>query len=334
MSSDIKALTSALYRCVGSSHRAVGRACEDFVARASSPDGRVSAIALSDGAGSCENSALGARVVSETAASFLADAFDSLYSDTEDTASERILTAVQISLAKAAVEHGIADLESLSATLVLAALSTEGKYLVCHVGDGIAVGYTPGVASTVISAYRHDGPSSITSFVTERTPHCSLKKGVGVTSILLMSDGPENFLTCSDRVALYIRFIQELSHDIDGESITSLFEELCVLLQSKGMTDDCSFALVTDKTALENVKRYAMPEALEILIGNLDISRPPKSLNESFKHPRSPVSPPSNTSSSSPDTPKNISDSSNPPKSISDSPDNLPPPSDTPNTKS
>lgn len=182
------------YRETGVKHLEKGKGCEDNVYKSFSNETGVKVIALSDGAGSYENAAIGSETASRVAAGLIAHKFNLLYDLDSETAASYILREVTIPLRILAEETG-KDLISYSATLLCAAMHPDGRYFLFHVGDGAIVGYNIRRGCETVSLYEHEGPANQATFVTVENTDYYLKKGSGdYISFILMSDGPEDFL--------------------------------------------------------------------------------------------------------------------------------------------
>lgn len=258
---------TVLFRRPGIIHLRDGRDCEDSVSRSYGAQSGVSAIALSDGAGSCSKAGIGSDITAKCSAALLTQKFGLLYELDEDTASNYILSEVTAALRAEAKREG-ANLNDYSATLLLVAMHPDGRYLIFHVGDGAVIGFTDKCESTVLSLYDHTGLANETTFVTvlDTERHILRGKG-GFYAFSLMSDGPEEFLVDEAYVSPRVTLMQELAFALSEKSMEEQLNSMVELFNDKGMYDDASFALISDSRARADVFRAMNPSLRETLVG-------------------------------------------------------------------
>lgn len=273
--------SSVLYRETGIRHLEKGKGCEDYVSTAYAPETGVKAVALSDGAGSYKNAAIGSEIVAAVAAKLFAEQFDHLYKLDQETASDYILQEVLQPL-KELSHQNHCDLISYSATLLCTAMHPDGRYIVFHVGDGAIVGYSEKNGCETVSIYDHDGPANLTTFVTVEHTEYFMKKGAGdYITFVLMSDGPEDFLVNELGVQSRVKIMIQLAYFISEESMMEQIAGLVRLFKENGMGDDASFALLMDGRATPEVFEH-LNSNLRMMLFGLDSDIGTKKLKRAY----------------------------------------------------
>ena len=239
---------------VGTSHIKWNKACEDSTAKGTNPVTGVSAVTLSDGAGSCKFARDGSEVTAQIALEVLLDAFDTLYVLPEPDAANYLLGSIRHRLNIRAWELG-APVEELSATLLCAAMAPDGRWLYFHVGDGIiAVCNTDGECR-VVSQYHHAIARNYTTFVTIPDTSYHIEKGQGgAAAFLLTSDGPEYLVTCEEGgLTAQAELLLQMAVFFPGERIEDEMRQLTAYFKELGMYDDASFAILADRRPAAHV---------------------------------------------------------------------------------
>ena len=261
------AFRSVLFRRTGTMHIKDGKDCEDSVSRNYDAQSGVTAVALSDGAGSYAKAAIGSDITSRCAAELLVQKFDLLYELDDDTVSSYILREVTAALQTAADRDGAA-FEDYSSTLLLAAMHPDGRYLIFHVGDGAVIGFTDKCECSVLSLYDHIGPANEATFVTvPNTEYHILRGSGGFYAFSLMSDGPEEFMVNEVEVSPRVTLMHQLAFALSENSMEQQLNSMVELFNERGMYDDASFALISDSRASSAVFRAMNPALRETLIG-------------------------------------------------------------------
>lgn len=169
----------------GRRHQAEGLPCQDKVCLARTE--HVFCAALADGAGSRENSELGAACVTEYVAGLLTEGFEDLWTMEPEALAERVTEDCVRALAQ--LEPPIYELAS---TLLFFAGHKDGRYLAGHLGDGVQI-LVDEAGPRVFSPPENGVYQNETFFITaeDAADHLRLKKGTltGEAALLLMSDG-------------------------------------------------------------------------------------------------------------------------------------------------
>lgn len=247
------------YKETGTRHIEHNKNCEDNVFRYIAENG-ITSIALSDGAGFYKYAEKGSEIASRVAATFMAEKFERLYSLDNETAAGYIIHEVLIPLNEEAEKQG-EDIIEFSATLLCTTFHPDGRYLILHIGDGAIVGLNKNNECEVISIYEHDGPANQTTFVTVPDTQFFLKKGDSdYLSVVLMSDGPEEFLVNELGANVRIRLMQQMAFFLSETDMENQISSLIRLLVNNGMGDDASFTVICNMKETGNVLSGLSPE--------------------------------------------------------------------------
>lgn len=258
---------TVLFRKTGAMHIKDGKDCEDSVSRSYETQSGISVVALSDGAGSYAKAGIGSDITARSAAELLAQKFNLLYELDDDTASNYILREITAALRTEAERDG-ATLESYSATLLLAAMHPDGRYLIFHVGDGAVIGFTDKCESVALSLYDHAGLANETTFVTVPDTEYRIFRGSGgFYAFSLMSDGPEEFMVNEVEVSPRVTLMHQLAFALSEKNMEQQLNSMVELFNEMGMYDDASFALISDSRASSAVFHAMTPALRETLIG-------------------------------------------------------------------
>lgn len=236
----------------GRGHLRDGTPCQDATAACQSTDGRITALALSDGAGSCPLSHHGAQAVTQAVTELLCEHFAEFYACPDANAvRQTILTHLQNTLAQTAEQHHCTP-DALACTLLFAA-SCEDRFLIGHIGDGV-IGCMENGTVRVLSRPMNGEFLNTTCFVT--SPHAlrhfrlfkAEKPSLG--GLFLMSDGSEQALYQRSSGTLSAA-VQDLARLCVAFPPEQLQPQLQALLQNDitaATTDDCSLALMARPT--------------------------------------------------------------------------------------
>lgn len=118
--------------CTGDYHKGNGTSCQDRVGWRQ--NGWVTAICLSDGAGSCMYASEGAEIAVESILKVLTEDFDTLFEIDENALRFHILMSVRTEMDRFCREKDT-DFTQLGATIVAVAVSGQ-KMITVHLGDG------------------------------------------------------------------------------------------------------------------------------------------------------------------------------------------------------
>jgi len=225
---------------VGSSHREDGRPCQDaFAFRA---QGETLVAAVCDGAGSCELSHFGARVLSESVVRWLAARAKEQILD-PGTTQDGFRTLVESAIAEARAElEAMAksagkELAAYASTLVgVVAWPSRGHFF--HVGDGYAVARpcAPEVGD-VVSRPENGEYVNETYFVTGNEWRQHLRIACfdqAIATLVLMSDGAAPFAMARGHQALHRPFIDPVQRYLDTVAEAEGTEALAGTLGAPG----------------------------------------------------------------------------------------------------
>ncbi|MBQ8642519.1 MAG: protein phosphatase 2C domain-containing protein [Clostridia bacterium] len=235
----------------GESHRNTGTPCQDRTW--SEEYGGVTAVALSDGAGSAEYSAAGAEMVVRTVCFHITRRFDRIISNPDGTAvSQEILSILRHALTKKAEELGT-DLSQLACTLLAAGIK-DGQAFLIHIGDGV-IGYTDDCTGKVGVLSEPDNGRYIThtTFVTSpdaiekmRLFRCSTEK---IGGFIFMSDGSAESLyrRQDNHLNSVLNPLTLLAATQSSESTGTFLEDYLCKWVIPRTDDDCSLLIAAQR---------------------------------------------------------------------------------------
>ena len=212
----------------------------------------VTAVALSDGAGSAPMSQEGAACAVQTVCELLCEEFER-YSTTAAAHEMRteLLTVVRDGIVRRAQQLGV-HYTALACTLLAVAVKGD-RYLLFHLGDGV-IGYQKNGKLLVASSPDNGEFANTTVFVTSSRALASARVMRGIQpameGFLLMSDGCEAAMYHKTRKKLaplagHLFLRAEL---LNAQIAEKQLEKLLQTLISGCTTDDCSMALLSRTT--------------------------------------------------------------------------------------
>lgn len=267
MSNPIDLFSLYTYKSTGVKHLFKDKPCEDSVSKKISKDRMVSAISVSDGAGSRKHSLEGSSLVSDTATTILVNNFEAIWKMSDDEASNFIISEVCKPLSIAADANGWL-MDDMLATLICVAMHEDGRYIAFHVGDGVVVGYSKTNKATLLSQYNHEYASHIVTFINAPNPTYKIIRGKNdYSSFLLTSDGAEPYLMPGGEVAAQAIMMQQASFILSTQDMKEYMDELTDTLKNEcHADDDISFAIISDNRKIESVFNDMNDELLEVLM--------------------------------------------------------------------
>lgn len=164
--------------------------CQDQTA--SSCEGRYAAIALADGSGNNDYAAKGAGKIVEKISKFIVSHFDELYEMDETQIKFNIIINIKKELYRLCEKYQI-SLKQLQSTVLAAAMDQRtGKYILCHLGDGV-IGGKNGEGYVVLSypenGVNHRYTRTICSEDVMDVMRIQRGQNAELTQICLLSDG-------------------------------------------------------------------------------------------------------------------------------------------------
>ena len=223
----------------GRSHRKEGVLCQDKTC--AYEDGRLTVVALADGAGSRRRSDEGAGLAVETVAGLLADRFDEVYESQDG--GRLVLDAVLRALAKAAA--GV-DVGEFASTLLFAAVQS-GRFLAGHLGDGV-IGLVNGGDCSVLSGPDRGEYANQTYFTTDADAesHLRLYRGPAPDGFILMSDGAaQAFYSRRDNaLAPAVRKVLAWPESYPSAKVSRALQENLEWIAGERTADDCSLVIM------------------------------------------------------------------------------------------
>ena len=206
---------------IGTSHREDGRPCQDAFAHRADADNLIAVVC--DGAGSCEQSHVGARVVSESVVHAIATQIGNNLVGS-DSSAEQWKTVVETVIAsarealQAVAKAAAGDLSAYASTLV-GVVAWPSRLFFFHVGDGYAVARPRAPdAPDIVSLPENGEYVNETYFVTGTQWLHHLRTAchdVPIETVVLMSDGAAPFAMAKGNRELHRPFIDPVQRFVD-----------------------------------------------------------------------------------------------------------------------
>lgn len=234
----------------------------------------VTAMALSDGAGSRKYSDIGSKILTQKVCELLTENFQRYLQISESQSHEsskkaypslrdEMYQALYDAVADYAHNHADVKVEDMAATLLFFAFHN-GVYIMGHIGDGVIVGLHSGMRSDyvdVLSTPDNGDQPNITFFLTEPDGKEHFRLSIGklntLKGILLMSDGPEDVFYDKHKglhentLKVFLNY-QNVSQD----EYEKVLETLLISHVAKYSFDDLSFNLFyLEQNILESIDR-------------------------------------------------------------------------------
>lgn len=239
---------SACARMAGRSHISTNTPCQDYVCTQRDGLNGLISISLSDGAGSCNLSHIGSRIIVKTVNNYLIKNFNVFLEKDTIKIKEEIIEEIRKNLYTRAKKDNQESIKAYSGTL-LAVITNGFKYIALHLGDGV-IGYIKNNMSFVLSEPLNGEYSNTTYFVTDKDATSSLRVYLGkidtINSFVLMSDGTQDSLYDKKNNSLASAYIK-LSEWLDKYSekkVTKILNENIKEIFTKKSTDDCSIGML------------------------------------------------------------------------------------------
>lgn len=208
----------------GPSHREDGRPCQDAFAFRTDGDNLIAVVC--DGAGSCEDSHVGARVVSDSVVHAIARqiAAKLIHPDSSPEDWRKVVETVIASAREAlqAVAKAAAGDMSAYASTLVGAVAWPSRLFFFHVGDGYAVARPRAAgAADIVSLPENGEYVNETYFVTGSEWQAHLRMAshdVPIETVALMSDGAAPFAMAKGQQELHRPFIDPVLRYLDQAS--------------------------------------------------------------------------------------------------------------------
>lgn len=235
---------------IGRSHIQEGTVCQDKTYTLT--NGRVTAFALADGAGSARLSHFGAQTATESICRLLCENFEVFWNEpAANEVKQKILAHLTDDLAHCAAEHGC-TLRDLSSTLLAVAVC-ESKYLLLHIGDGV-IGYVKDQQIRVATTPHNGEFANQTTFITSPNALSAMRLSKGsdqlIEGFVLMSDGSSASLYSKSRKTL-VPVLQRLVYRLgitSEEFLEPVIVDSLKSVISQRTLDDCSLVLAARVT--------------------------------------------------------------------------------------
>jgi hypothetical protein len=232
----------------GSSHIKNNTPCQDRTV--SKTSNNITVISLSDGAGSCSKSEIGAEISTQFVADYLCDNFDDLIDEKDEIISKVILEGIVSHLNEKATDLEI-TVNEFASTLLFVGVKDD-QYLAGHIGDGL-IGYFEENETKVLSIPENGEHSNETFFTTTKNAlnHFRIYKNNldNILGFILMSDGSYESLinksTMEPTKANWDIFSWLLDLNNSKEKIEEALKSNIENLFIKKTIDDCSLNLLS-----------------------------------------------------------------------------------------
>ncbi len=231
----------------GSSHVKNNTPCQDRTFTKTLNN--VTVISLSDGAGSCSKSEIGAEISTQFVADYLCDNFDDLIEKKDKIISKIILDGIISRLNEKAFDLDL-SVNELASTLLFVGVKG-AQYIAGHIGDGL-IGYFEENKTIILSTPENGEHSNETFFTTNKNAlnHFRIYKNniENILGFILMSDGSYESLinksTMEPTKANWNIFSWLLDVNNSEEKIKKALKTNIENLFIKKTTDDCSLNLL------------------------------------------------------------------------------------------
>jgi hypothetical protein len=208
-------------KSTGTSHLKAGTHCDDFgsCVEVSSKLANVLVIAVSDGAGSAQYSAIGARITSRV---FVKNAtrFIKGVAPLRDLSTDIVkewIDEIRDTITSAALKHE-ATPRDFAATLV-GCLIGDDFAIFCHVGDGAAVYRTEADNDWIVSSWPAQGEYASTTYFVTDSPEARSRFVVvdqKINEVAVFTDGIEQLVLEFSNRSAYTPFFDRMFHPING----------------------------------------------------------------------------------------------------------------------
>lgn len=252
--------------------------CQDRTYSHVNKDANLTIISLSDGAGSCGSSDIGAEIVTKIISKILIDNFDELLFEIQkdrNKVSKYIISNLLIELDEYAKTKNI-PIKELSSTLLFVIVGIkQNKFISGHLGDGV-IGYMDNNGKLDVLSHPENGEySNSTYFVTSRNSHNYLRLFYGsisdISGFIIMSDGSEDSLYNKQKKILSSvcsQIISWLETNSQSEVSAAIKDNLDEKIKMRTF-DDCSISVLKIiKDSMDNILDFNIRN--QKLILNLD----------------------------------------------------------------
>lgn len=238
----------------GKSHKLSGTSCQDHTFSVMSRDHFI--ISLSDGAGSCKYSLLGAKKITTSICEYIIKHYDRLYAKSETGIKYELADFCYNEIVELSKIHANSTISDFSCTLSFVAVRTDNTFISGHIGDGVIGTFDGTNINVLFPPYNGKNPQE-TYFITSKnaSSHFRVIKNsfIAPQSFTIISDGSaeviydhknKSFLPLTLSILNYLS--QSKSNNLDQE-----IEQILDKLKSYDLTsDDCSMAVMLHKSIL------------------------------------------------------------------------------------
>jgi len=231
---------------IGSGHRIVGIPCQDSVCV---HNGEICVACICDGAGSIPHSEEASYIICSYLVKRFAENFDLLYqTDFRDKLVKEC---------KAMVNEYAHNIEA-GCTVVLMAISSDGRYIMCHLGDGIVFGIDDEKRPYILSGPDNGAEPNQTFFISSLNvlDHFRICKGTvnNMNGVVMCSDGAGVSLwnKGSGEFANALKILYEWINTRSACEVEKMIKDAMETMFMENTQDDMSIA-VMDIANTENL---------------------------------------------------------------------------------
>ena len=230
----------------GQTHIFDNTPCQDVIVKYISETN--STLALCDGAGSCDNSEIVAKVTAQFACEYISNNFEGIYESETKNDSYRLNHQFLHKLYDY-WNHKKIPITERSCTLLAVAIHNDGRWISMHIGDGGI--FIQNDISTRLESIPENGMfPNVTFFLSDydADEHIYWSKGFFVSNggFLLTSDGCFDLLgdPVNEEIADAVEYMFNWIKEYDEESVSKAIESNLTEIFSNHSADDLSIGII------------------------------------------------------------------------------------------
>ncbi len=231
-------------------------------------DKEIGVISLSDGAGSCKHSDIGAAIVTNVIVNLFQTNHSKIFeADNLDKLQKYFISNILIDLDKKAKETS-AKLKDFSATLLFVAIKDQ-DYIAGHIGDGLIGTSDKNGELTVLSVPVNTEYANTTYFVTDSDSFLNIRLYKGdlsnINGFIIMSDGVTSSMydKRTNEISSVVKQMFSWLDEVDEKEVCSILQNNIENILLKKTNDDCSIALMrvndlkTEELPILRIDKYS-----------------------------------------------------------------------------
>lgn len=248
----------------GRSHSSNSECCQDAIA--SFQKDNLSCATVCDGAGSADNSAIGARITADIACNLVVQNFDRYYLSSPHEVSAEVIDEVLHEFESVAHENEV-PIKTLACTLSFVAVKATRKsvkYIGGNLGDGMVVQRRNNELTMLLDPENAEFANQ-TFFVTSKNSqdHLRIKKGIvpaaELPGWLITTDGagPLLYTKSSNEFAPIVMSLLEDLRTLPSDRVEKTAYQLLSDVLIPAVFDDCSIGILQTVARGSNISRRA-----------------------------------------------------------------------------